>query len=503
MKLRHLYTACLLLLLLLSGCSGHGPCPADRALYTADSLDARHMPIAPDTLLNAAIAHYESRCFVPRDKLARACYYRGRINRASQNYPQAMADFAQARRHFTRRTPPTLQGRTAANIAFLCTSAGSDSLALFYYNEALEHFRSAKDTSRMAYTLLDIGGVKLRTGKAEESLNYYRQTVPFAKDSMLYGNVLQCIGKAYYELNEPDSALHYMMRSVPYPYKNNVMGVRYLYIAYCHFDAQQLDSAAVYAQKAIDATTDPNIHNSAYYMLMDWAKRKNDLDVYDLYSHKRADAMQLITDRHKILTEAVSTIPLEISKRETIHLKKRQYLLLLVFVCCMAIACLLWCRARKESRLDRIRFEKEKERQRQEHELQLWREQQQNIRRQKEWQQNRQAEEQREKQERLMFFSNQVDVRNPQLWKNWEQLEKEANIYLNGFFRHLEEAYPKINEQDKRLCLLILLGNYSYEEISERINRAPGSIGKLKNRLADKIGCSSREMGQYLLRFVG
>lgn len=504
MKLRHLYTACLLLLLLLSGCSGHGPCPADRALYTADSLDARHMPIAPDTLLNAAIAHYESRCFVPRDKLARACYYRGRINRASQNYPQAMADFAQARRHFTRRTPPTLQGRTAANIAFLCTSAGSDSLALLYYNEALEHFRSAKDTSRMAYTLQNIGKIALKEKRFIQAMSYFKQSLSLNKqDSILCGHVLQNIGTTYYVMQELDSTLHYMQQAITFPFINKDLSIRYLYMSYCFHDREELEFAARYAQKALEHTDDPVIHKNAYYILMDWAKRKNDLDVYDLYSHKRADAMQLITDRHKILTEAVSTIPLEISKRETIHLKKRQYLLLLVFVCCMGIACLLWCRARKESRLDRIRFEKEKERQRQEHELQLWREQQQNIRRQKEWQQDRQAEEQREKQERLMFFSNQVDVRNPQLWKNWEQLEKEANIYLNGFFRHLEEAYPKINEQDKRLCLLILLGNYSYEEISERINRAPGSIGKLKNRLADKIGCSSREMGQYLLRFVG
>lgn len=490
MKLRHLYTACLLLL--LSGCSGHGPCPADRALYTADSLDARHMPIAPDTLLNAAIAHYESRCFVPCDKLARACYYRGRINRASQNYPQAMADFAQARRHFTRRTPPTLQGRTAANIAFLCTSAGSDSLALLYYNEALEHFRSAKDTSRMAYTLLDIGGVKLRTGKAEESLNYYRQTVPFAKDSMLYGNVLQCIGKAYYELNEPDSALHYMMRSVPYPYKNNVMGVRYLYIAYCHFDAQQLDSAAVYAQKAIDATTDPSVHKSAYYMLMDWAKKKKDIDAYDLYSHNRTDAQNLIQDKQVNLKEAVGKIPLEISTRKNIHLQG--WLMKLLPLLLVVTGYAVWKRIKyrqlkyKEAQI-RLQYKLTVETLQQEQNL---------LQHSKE----RLAKLTKDKEQRLHDFQEQKTRLLGEKWKDWTETERTADILLNGFFVRLQCKHPDLKEQEKRMCLLVLL-DCSQQEMADLLYMAKKSIGVTKMRLANNLGTTSSKMQQYLTDFIG
>ena len=351
---------------------------ANQALRTADHLDALQQPLTPDTLLDAAIAYYEQRHITPYAKLARAYYYRGRIHRANQEYPQAMADFAQARRHFTRHTPPTLQGRTATNIAYFCTSQGNDSLALHYYTEALDWFKQARDTSRMAYTLLDIGGVKLRSGHPDESLDYYRQGLPLAKDSLFYGNVLQCLGKAHYKMKKIDSTFHYMNQAIHYPYKNNSLGIRYLYLAYCYYDWHQLDSAAVYAQKAIESTDEPNIHYSAYYMLIDWAHQA-DQDKVKLYSNKRADAGKLSSQKHTDLTEAVGIIPLEIAERGTIRLKRWQTVLVLALVICVAGACYIVWRTKHQERQNRLAYEQEKKRLQQEHEHRLQEEHRQHM----------------------------------------------------------------------------------------------------------------------------
>lgn len=467
---------------------------ARQALRTADRLDAQRQPLAPDTLLDAAIAHYEQRRIIPYAKLARAYYYRGRMHRAARRYPQAMHDFAQARRHFTRRTPPALQGRTATNIAYLCASQGNDSLARVYYTEALDWFGQARDTSRMAYTLLDLGGVELRSDHPDRSLHYCRQVLPLAQDSMLHGYVLQDMGQAYYKLGQLDSSLHYMAQALHYPYETNNMGIRYLYMAYCYYDWQMLDSAAVYAQKAIDSTTDSNVHYSAYYMLIDWA-HATDPSRVKLYSHKRADAGRLLKDRYGALTTAVSIIPLELAERENIHLKKWQGVWVLALLLCAGGACYLLARMKHRERRTRMTHEQETARLQQAHEHRL--QEERHLQ-----EQRRQQEKEQERQGRLERFVQTVNLRDPYLWKDWARLRRETDLCLNGFFMQLEKAYPQLSEQEMRLCLLTLL-DYPYDDIANLINKSPESIGKMKQRLATKIGTSPKEMKWYLLHLVG
>lgn len=481
--------------LALAGCTAlQQRWQARQALRTADRLDAQGQPLAPDTLLDAAIVHYEQRRITPYAKLARAYYYRGRMHRAARRYPQAMHDFAQARHHFTRRTPPALQGRTAANIAYLCALQGNDSLARVYYTEALDWFGQARDTSRMAYTLLDLGGVELRSGHPDRSLHYCRQVLPLAQDSMLHGYVLQDMGQAYYKLGQLDSSLHYMAQALHYPYETNNMGIRYLSMAYCYYDWQMLDSAAVYAQKAIDNTTDPNVHYSAYYMLIDWA-HATDPSRVKLYSHKRADAGRLLKDRYGALTTAVSIIPLELAERENIHLKKWQGVWVLALLLCAGGACYLLARMKHRERQSRLTYEQETTRLQQAHEHRL--QEERHLQ-----EQRRQQEKEQERQGRLERFVQTVNLRNPHLWKDWARLRRETDLCLNGFFMQLEKAYPQLSEQEMRLCLLTLL-DYPYDDIANLINKSPESIGKMKQRLATKIGTSPKEMKWYLLHLVG
>ena len=485
----------MMLCLALAGCTAlQQRWQARQALRTADRLDAQGQPLAPDSLLDAAIAHYEQRHITPYAKLARAYYYRGRIHRAARRYPQAMHDFAQARHHFTRRTSPTLQGRTATNIAFLCASQGNDSLARMYYTEALDWFEQARDTSRMAYTLLDLGGVELRSGHPDHSLHYHRKVLPLAQDSMLHGYVLQDMGQAYYKLGQLDSSLHYMAQAIHYPYKNNNMGIRYLYMAYCYYDWQMLDSAAVYAQKAIDSTTDPNVHYSAYYMLIDWAHATDPTRV-KLYSHKRADAGKLKNDRHGALTTAVSIIPLELAERENLHLKKWQGILALALILCAGGACYLVARMKQQERQSRLTHEQETTRLQQAHEHRL--QEERHLQ-----EQRRQQEKEQERQGRLERFAQTVNLHDPCLWRDWTRLRRETDLCLNGFFLQLETSCPGLDEQEMRLCLLTLLG-CPYHDIAAWLNKSPESISKMKQRLAAKIGTSPKEMKLYLLCFIG
>ena len=476
----------MMLCLALAGCTAlQQRWQARQALRTADRLDAQGQPLAPDSLLDAAIAHYEQRHITPYAKLARAYYYRGRIHRAARRYPQAMHDFAQARRHFTRHTPPTLQGRTATNIAYLCASQGNDSLARVYYTEALDWFKQARDTSRMAYTLLDLGGVELRSGHPDHSLRYYRQVLPLAQDSMLYGNVLQCLGKAWYKQGELDSAFHCMSQAVHYPCKNNSLGIRYLHMAYCYYDWQMLDSAAVYAQKAIGSTTDPNVHYGAYYMLEDWAVLHNDVHAHDSYSASRSDAQRFIGEQTKQLTEAVGKIPLELMTRQNIRLQSWITMLCLFLLLCIGYA---WWKYWTYRQLH-VENEQAKEELRQ-RQMQL-----------------QHSEEQRAKayetrQQRLQHLQQKKERLLGKEWKAWENVEHTADLILNGFFIRLQCQHLGLDEKEKRMCLLVLL-NCSQREMADLLFLSTKSIGSTKRRLAQKLGTTSAGMWDYLLKFIG
>lgn len=472
--------------LALAGCTAlQQRWQARQALRTADRLDAQGQPLAPDTLLDAAIAHYGQRRITPYAKLARAYYYRGRMHRAARRYPQAMHDFAQARQHFTRRTPPALQGRTAANIAFLCASQGNDSLARVYYTEALDWFAQARDTSRTAYTLLDLGGVELRSGHPDRSLHYCRQVLPLAQDSMLHGNVLQCLGKAWYKLGELDSTFHCMSQAIHYPCKNNSLGIRYLYIAYCYYDWQMLDSAAVYAQKAIDSTTDPNVHYGAYYMLEDWAVLHNDVHAHDRYSALRSDAQRFIGEQTKQLTEAVGKIPLELMTRQNIRLQSWITVLCLFLLLCIGYAWWkYWTYRQLHAENERA---KEELRQKQ---TQLQHSEEQRAK----------ASETRE--QRLQHLQQQKERLLGKEWKAWENVEHTADLILNGFFIRLQCRHPGLDEKEKRMCLLVLL-NCSQREMADLLFLSTKSIGSTKRRLAQKLGTTSAGMWDYLLKFIG
>ena len=476
----------MMLCLALAGCTAlQQRWQARQALRTADRLDAQGQPLAPDSLLDAAIAHYEQRHITPYAKLARAYYYRGRIHRAARRYPQAMHDFAQARRHFTRRTSPTLQGRTATNIAFLCASQGNDSLARMYYTEALDWFEQARDTSRMAYTLLDLGGVELRSGHPDHSLHYHRKVLPLAQDSMLHGYVLQDMGQAYYKLGQLDSSLHYMAQAVHYPYENNNMGIRYLYIAYCYYDWQMLDSAAVYAQKAIDSTTDPNVHYGAYYMLEDWAVLHNDVHAHDSYSALRSDAQRFIGEQTKQLTEAVGKIPLELMTRQNIRLQSWITMLCLFLLLCIGYAWWIYWTYRQLH----VENEQAKEELRQ-RQMQLQRSEEQRAK----------ADETRR--QRLQHLQQKKERLLGKEWKAWENVEHTADLILNGFFIRLQCQHPGLDEKEKRMCLLVLL-NCSQREMADLLFLSTKSIGSTKRRLAQKLGTTSAGMWDYLLKFIG
>ena len=61
----------------------------------------------------------------------------------------------------------------------------------------------------------------------------------------------------------------------------------------------------------------------------------------------------------------------------------------------------------------------------------------------------------------------------------------------------LQKTY-KLSEREIRLCILTML-NLGYDEIADMLYYAPSGVGKLKLRIAKKLGTTSKNLHHFLL----
>lgn len=71
--------------------------------------------------------------------------------------------------------------------------------------------------------------------------------------------------------------------------------------------------------------------------------------------------------------------------------------------------------------------------------------------------------------------------------KNWNEFEMYFKRVDNGFFGKLEQRFPDLTPNEKRLCALIRL-NLDSKEIAAMTSRTFRSVNTAKTRLKKKLG---------------
>jgi DNA-binding CsgD family transcriptional regulator len=89
------------------------------------------------------------------------------------------------------------------------------------------------------------------------------------------------------------------------------------------------------------------------------------------------------------------------------------------------------------------------------------------------------------------------DIRQELVWNDYEALRREINKRFFNLAAKLQDM--DLNEQDIRMCILVLIG-LSHKEIAEMLNCSPKSIGKLKDLTARKLGVSGGQLQEKLLK---
>ena len=383
---------------------------------------------------------------------ARSYYEEGKALREKGEQVAAMRAFIRATHCETDNE--SLLGRVYSNMANMCRQANDHETAFEVYALSTAHFAKSYDSLAYAYAINNMAWEQAAMGHKAQALALVDSAVSCYPYYPLTEKVIETKAAACFFAQEYDSVLYYTASSQTSDY---LLMLRAQAFSFLQID----DSASVYAKQLLPRTTNPFYLDDLYFILThnDAAADKETLL---RLSSERADVQKQIKERHGQLALAVNLLQQELNPEEP----TRPVWFILVIVCALALLGWLIFVAWQQHQL---RTEKAKFAQ-----IRI-----------KELNDNRQ----------LLLESE--DIRQELEWNDFDALCREINKRFFSLATKLQSF--DLNEQDIRMCILVLIG-LSHKEIADMLNCSPKSIGKLKDLTARKLGVSGGQLQEKLLK---
>ncbi len=473
---------------------------SDRALYGLllfQALDKNNKPLKPDSVINFSVAYYQGVNDKPH--LAKSYFYKGRLLKRAQRYDDATIYYLKALDLTQNDKDFSLLGKIYSDMGDICSFQMDYKESLKKYIKAKECFNKANDTVDACYKVIDIGRVYFFLKDYKKAQFYYIKALSQTSDSILKGSAYQGLGLNYYRAKENDSAQYFLRKSLLFPYKGTNYAIRCYSLAELFFDEQKYDSAFDYATKALKYTSTFYIQRDCYRIMANTEYKRGDLKQIANYMSKYQDCTDSV---RKIETQTKSTVLEDIHLTNGAFSKSRHFLIILGCIIPLIIALSLFIvyRLRKRS--------KGKEKQLEETEDQL-----EVIEVQLSERKNlfidsliHQLQETRTSQANAYKKATipQRELMDKELYNNclhlndWDAFKRLMNKTFNNIITVLESSYSDLTRKDLTWCCLFLL-DISNKDMAIILDSQPGSLYKLKARLAQKMNLNStKELDQLL-----
>lgn len=376
-------------------------------------------------------------------------YQNGKALREEGKQEEAMQAFIEAAHSETE--DEALLGRVYSNMANMCRQANEHETAYEVYGMSAEHFRKTNDTLAYAYALNNMAWEQAVMGEKEEAYMLIDSAVRIYPYSPLIEKVIETKSAACLFRQEYDSVLYYTNGAD----NDYLLMLRAQAFSFLQID----DSAMLYAQQLLPRMTNLFYLDDLYYILTH-NDTKADTETLRVLASERADVQNAIKERHGELTKAVQLLRQDLSKKE----QATSWKALLLWV--IGIGLLIWGAivVYKQRKLQKEKSDFEQARRK---------ELAQNIRQ----------------------LQEAKDVRHELAWDDFAALCLQIDKRFHGLASRLQEQ--RLNEQDVRICILVLIG-LSHKEIADMLNCSPKSIGKQKDLTAHKLGVSGGQLQDKL-----
>lgn len=376
-------------------------------------------------------------------------YQNGKALREEGKQEEAMQAFIEAAHSGTE--DQALLGRVYSNMANMCRQANEHETAYEVYEMSAEHFRKTNDTLAYAYALNNMAWEQAVMGEKEEAYMLVDSAVRIYPYSPLIEKIIETKSAACLFRQEYDSVLYYTNGAD----NDYLLMLRAQAFSFLQID----DSAMLYAQQLLPRMTNLFYLDDLYYILTH-NDTKADTETLRVLASERADVQNAIKERHGELTKAVQLLRQDLSKKE----QATSWKAILWWV--IGIGLLVWgaivVYKQRKLWIEKSDFEQA---------------------RRKEFAQN------------IRQLQEAKDIRHELAWDDFAALCLQIDKRFHGLASRLQEQ--RLNEQDIRICVLVLIG-LSHKEIAELLNCSPKSIGKQKDLTAHKLGVSGGQLQDKL-----
>ena len=380
---------------------------------------------------------------------AMTLYQNGKALREEGKQVEAMQVFIEATH--TGTNDEALLGRIYSNMANMCRQANDHETAYKVYQMSAAHFAASGDTLAYAYALNNMAWEQAVMAHKDSALALIAQAVQTYPQEPLLEKVRESRSAACLFAKEYDSVLVY---TAP-PANDYLLTLRAQAFSFLQID----DSATYYAQLLLPRTTNLFALDDLYYILTH-NDSTADKEAIRALSSERADVQKAIEMRHGELTQAVQLLQQDLAPK--VQTKPWKTILLWA----IGFGLFAWgavvVHKQRKLHLEKSAYD---------------------TSRRNELAQN------------IQIVRNAIDMRQELAWDDFAALCRQMDKRFHGLASRLQEL--GLNEQDIRLCVLVLIG-LSHKEIAEMLNCSPKSIGKQKDLTAKKLGVSGGQLQDKL-----
>jgi len=383
---------------------------------------------------------------------ARSFYEKGKSLREKGEQVAAMHAFIRATHCQTEND--ALLGRVYSNMANMCRQADEHQTAFEVYELSAQHFAKSYDSLAYAYALNNMAWEQAAMKHKQHALSLVDSAITCYPYLPLTEKVIETKAAACFFKQEYDSVLYYTASSHDSDY---LLMLRAQAFSFLQMD----DSATFYAKLLLPRMTNPFYLDDLYYILTHNDAAADKETLLRLASN-RADVQKQIKERHGQLALAVHLL------QQDLHPQKQRLSILFIILIISGLALLIWliyiAYQQYLLHVEKAKFE--------------------------------QARIQELNANKQLLLESE-DIRQELVWNDYEALRREINKRFFNLAAKLQDM--DLNEQDIRMCILVLIG-LSHKEIAEMLNCSPKSIGKLKDLTARKLGVSGGQLQEKLLK---
>ena len=455
-----------------TGCTPKHVREARQVLTEADSLRLKGIFMtSPDDSLRIAEATKTLLPwrFVYAADYAKACFHYGRTLRAKGHYPEAMQCFLNV--IHSRSRDCIIKGRAYSNIADLCQLEGNYDLAYDMHVISADCFKNGGNMQAYYYA---INNMALQRAFQKDKPRTYELLSVIEKectDKVVLTKILETKAIACRYVGENDSALAYAQELQT---QGNREPTGYMIKAQAYSRLGIADSALFYAKYIMENSPNMMDKYNALYILANRDKSISNDSILKLTS-LRADIGKEHTLRQESVSHAVELLQQDMKPNYKWVYGAVVTLIITGVIILIVLSVTKKRRAAKHAQLEQVQQQIEM------HHQDIY--------------------QQLEQECKILRNQTQEQLTATLQWKNYDNMCSYVDARFYGLVSKLRLNYTTLSEQNIRLCVLLFL-NIPKQNMAALLYCSPNSIGKLKERTAEKMGTHSAQLYDFLWKMM-